>query len=748
MIRDEGPDAREPKTVSLEADLIVAGGGLAGTCCAITAAREGLRVVLVQDRPVLGGNASSEVRLWTLGATAHMGNNNRFAREGGVVGEYMIENLFRNREGNPLIVDSILLEMAHREKNLTLLLNTMVYEVAKATPDRIESLTAFNSQNSTRYRLRAPFFADCTGDGLVGFQAGAAFRMGAETREEFGEGFATDEAFGHLLGHSLYFYTKDVGRPVKFVPPSFALEDVKTIPRYRNFNLREHGCKLWWIEYGGRLDTVHETEAIKWELWKVVYGVWNYMKNSGEFPEADTMTLEWVGHIPGKRESRRFEGDYLLRQQDVIEQREHPDVVAYGGWSIDHHPGDGIYSDLAGSRHGHAKGIYGIPYRCYYSHNISNLFFAGRNISATHVAFGTTRVMATCSLGGQAVGMAAAIATELGLKSSREVGNHLDALQERLLENGNFLPDRPMSTPSPVKVEATSEFSFTELPFDGEATPLDFGWAQMLPVPAGELPAFTFMADVARDTVLNIRFCRSRKKKNYCPEIELHRGEIPLKKGLRREFTINPSASFEDPGFLFICFARNPDVALVRSRQRVTATLSLRNRELQELDPDTGVEAFHMWLPERRPGGHNFAFRTAAPLSPFAAANACNGWSRPYLQANAWVAAVDDPAPTLTLSWTEARRLAGVRLYLDPDYDHPMESVLWGHPESVVPFTVRHFRIWDDMDNLLFEEKDNHAGWRFLTFARPVKTRSLRIELLASHGSVPVAIFECRPIWD
>jgi len=138
--------------------------------------------------------------------------------------------------------------------------------------------------------------------------------MGAEAREEFDEKFAPTTSYGELLGHSLYFYSKDAGRPVKFTPPSFALTDITKIPRWREFNAREHGCKLWWIEYGGRLDTVHETEAIKWELWRVVYGVWHHIKNSGKFPEAENLRSSGWGTFPANGESRRFEGDYMLRQ--------------------------------------------------------------------------------------------------------------------------------------------------------------------------------------------------------------------------------------------------------------------------------------------------------------------------------------------------------------------------------------------------------------------------------------------------
>ena len=299
MIKESPSLSRCLKTISLSADLGIVGGGIAGTCAAITAARQGLKVVLAQDRPVLGGNASSEVRLWVLGATSHMYNNNRWAREGGVLNELLLENFNRNPEGNALLFDTVLLEAVRNEPNITLLLNTAVFDVAKKDADTIESVRAFCSQNSTLYDIAAPLFCDASGDGILGFMAGAAFRMGAESREEFGEQFCPDAAFGELLGHSIYFYTKDTGRPIRYVPPSFALDDITKIPRYKSFNAKENGCNLWWIEYGGTLDTVHDTEEIKWELWKVVYGVWNHIKNSGQFPEAENLTLEWVGHVPG-----------------------------------------------------------------------------------------------------------------------------------------------------------------------------------------------------------------------------------------------------------------------------------------------------------------------------------------------------------------------------------------------------------------------------------------------------------------
>jgi hypothetical protein len=306
FINESAVQSRDFRNETLTADVCVCGGGLAGVCTAITAARNGVSVILLQDRPVLGGNASSEVRLWILGATSHMFNNNRYAREGGLVDEILLENLHRNPEGNPLILDTILLEKVVDEQNIQLFLNTALIGADKSG-DRISSVTAFSSQTSTMFNVSAAQYIDCTGDGALSFLAGAPFRMGAEQSDEFGELFAPSTEYGHLLGHSIYFYSKDVGRPVKFVAPSYALQNVEDeIPRFKNFTVKEKGCSLWWIEYGGRLDTVHDTEKIKWELWKVVYGVWDYLKKSGRFPEAENLTLEWVGTIPGKRESRRF----------------------------------------------------------------------------------------------------------------------------------------------------------------------------------------------------------------------------------------------------------------------------------------------------------------------------------------------------------------------------------------------------------------------------------------------------------
>lgn len=753
MFKSENVSSRSFVSKALQADLVIVGGGLSGVCCAITAARAGLRVVLVQDRPVLGGNASSEVRLWVLGATSHMGNNNRWAREGGVIDEILVENMCRNPEGNAVIFDTVLLDKVVSEPNITLLLNTAVIEVTKADNETISSVKGFCSQNATQYILSASLFCDASGDGVVGFLAGAAFRMGAESKEEFGEQFAPSAEYGELLGHSLYFYTKDTGRPVNFVPPGYALNDITRIPRYRKFNTREYGCNLWWIEYGGRLDTVHETETIKWELWKIVYGVWNYIKNSGNFPEAQNLTLEWVGMIPGKRESRRFEGDYILRQQDIVERKVFDDAVAYGGWSIDLHPADGVFSEKPGCNQWHSKGIYSIPYRCFYSHNIRNLFLAGRIISASHVAFGSSRVMATGAYGAQAVGMAAALCHQNHI-TPRELASRglINTLQQALLKSGQHIPGVVLKDEQNLAVRATVSAS-SELLLSGFTEdllkPLDLSVAQMLPLEKGDIPSVALQIEADQNTTLEVELRISSNPNHYTPDVTLETRAVSLNPG-RHTVTIVFTSTMPESTYAFIVFRKTPGVRLYFSKQRTTGVLSVYNLVNESVSNygkqtpprDIGVEEFEFWCPQRRPEGHNLSIRLDTALRCFAPANVINGIARPTNTPNAWVASPADAQPSLTLRWETPQTIKTIIIKFDTDFDHPMETVLLGHPESVMPFCVRRYTITDSSGNVLYSKTGNHQTINTIVLDAPVVTSQLIIRAEHPSPEVPAAIFE------
>jgi len=748
---------RQMPTISVDADLVVVGGGLAGTCCAITAAREGLKVALVQDRPVLGGNASSEVRLWVLGATSHMGNNNRWAREGGVIDELLVENIWRNPEGNAVLLDSLLLEFVLREPNIRLLLNTAIDRAECAEDGAIRSVSGFCSQNQTQYALRAPLFCDASGDGVLGFLAGAAFRVGAEARSEFGELLAPEQENQDLLGHSLYFYTRDTGRPVVYVPPAFALQDVEPIVRYRELRVTDSGCRLWWLEYGGSRDTVYETEEIKWELWRVAYGVWNYIKNSGTFPEAECLTLEWMGMIPGKRESRRFEGDVILTQQDLVEQKQFADAVSFGGWAIDLHPAEGVYSPKPGCEQWHAKGVYQIPYRTMYSRNVPNLFLAGRILSASHIAFGSTRVMATCAHNGQAVGMAAAICSESSARPRELVAeDRMRALQQRLLRAGQHIPgvaggDIAEKARSAV-VTASSTFELAELASNGERVSLDHPRAMLLPLTKGEVPAFGLTVYAQRATTLRAELWMSARSGNFTPDVLLSSAEAAVDAGGKgQKVELQFHCELEEDAYGFVMLSTNEDISVAVTDEYLCGVLTLSQRmngavaksAVQQPPEGSGLDTFAFWLPDRRPDARNFAITIDPPLAGFEARNVINGFSRPWQRANVWMPARDDRRPALRLTWAEPQTLGQIEIVFDTDYDHPMESVLMGHPERVMPGCVTSFEVRGEGGELLGEVKENHQTRVRVRFAQAVVTRELSVILL-SHGCALPAIYEVR----
>ncbi|SHF96406.1 FAD dependent oxidoreductase [Fodinibius roseus] len=755
MIKKEFVTERSVKTAEIESDLVVVGGGMAGVCCSLTAARAGIKVTLVQDRPVLGGNASSEVRLWILGATSSMGNNNRWAREGGVIDEILLENVYRNPEGNAVIFDTILLEKVSEESNITLLLNTAVYEVEKAGKKSIKRVIGFCSQNSTKYELAAPLFCDSSGDGIMAFQAGAPFRMGAEKKEEFDEGFAPDvEDYGELLGHSIYFYTKDAGKPVDFIAPSFALQNPEEFYKIRNFDINEHGCQLWWVEYGGRLDTVHQSEEIKWELWKVIYGIWDYVKNSGNYPDAQTLTLEWVGTIPGKRESRRFEGDYILTQKDIVEQSQHYDAVAFGGWSLDLHHADGIYSGEKGCNQWHSKGVYQIPYRCYYSRSIDNLFFSGRIISASHVAFGSSRVMATCAHGAQAVGMAAALATKHGIMP-KEVGEKetIKLLQKELNKRGQSIPLVPLEDEenliNKAELSASDELNLTSLPKDGPWLDLNYSSAQMLPFKKNTGYKINFDVKASKSTTLEIELRTSSEQNNYTPDIMLEEREIHLEGG-KQNIELEVSSILDREQYVFICLMKNEDVSIKTSEKRISGLLTVFNKPNKAVsnngrqDPpdDIGVDSFEFWIPERRPGGKNFGFDINPGITSFNVSNVNNGYTRPTFKPNAWIAHWENKCANIAVKWKQPEKINTIILMFDTDFDHPLESTLRGHEERVMPFCIQNFKVFDNEENLLYEKEDNYQTISRIDFNKPIITDSLKIVVERPSKHTGAAVFE------
>ncbi len=420
------------KTVKHNAELCVVGGGLSGMCAAVEAARHGVKVVLMHDRPVYGGNASSEIRMWICGAH---GENNR---ETGIIEEIALENLYRNPYRRYPMWDCILFELIKREKNITPILNCACSDI-ETDGNKIRKIYGYQSTTQKWHEVEADYFADCSGDSILAPLSGAEYRYGREGRDEFGESIAPEKADKKTMGMTCLIQARQTGKKHKYIAPSWARKFTREDLPYRIPNMDDPEENYWYMEIGGEQDMIGDTEELRDELIRIAYGIWDYIKNSGEY-DADNWELDFVGYLPGKRESRRYVGEYIMNQNDVASEGKFDDIVAYGGWTMDdHHPG-GINTHEPPNIFHPAPSPFGIPYRCLYSVNIENLYFAGRNISVTHTAMSATRVMATCALLGQAVGAAAYLAEKYNTTPHGVYAEHIRELQHILTDDGCWLP--------------------------------------------------------------------------------------------------------------------------------------------------------------------------------------------------------------------------------------------------------------------------------------------------------------------
>ena len=418
----------------MQFEFAVIGGGISGFCAAIAAARHGVKTALIQDRPVLGGNASSEIRMHICGADRH--GSVAEARETGIVEELQLKNRARNPQHSFCVQDAVLWEMAAFQENLTLFLNTTVTDV-RVRDGGIQSVSAYQMTTEKKFEISADYFADCTGDGTIGFKAGAEFTVGTEGKDVYHEADAPESGSSCTMGSSVMFVARDMGKPCPFTPPDWAYRFKEEDLRYRGHSYT--GSGYWWIEYGGdKLNVIDDAEKIRDELIKIVFGIWDHIKNTDK--AAENYALEWFNFLPGKRESRRLRGKYVLTEKDVREIKFHSDDIAYGGWKMDVHvPGGLMTPEREPTTYYETNGIYGIPYRCLYSDKCRNLWMGGRAISVSHMAYGSTRVMGTCGVVGQAIGTAVYVALKHAA-DNRGVGAYMDELQQLLLRDDCYIP--------------------------------------------------------------------------------------------------------------------------------------------------------------------------------------------------------------------------------------------------------------------------------------------------------------------
>lgn len=744
------------QSVSEKHDITIVGGGLAGSCAAIAAARLGARVALVNNRPMLGGNSSSEVRVWVCGATAH--GAQKFARETGIMGELFLENQFRNEEGNPYYWDQVLLDAVRAEPGISLWLNTDVRDIEVAVEDdvrRISAVTGWQLGSERQVSFESELFIDASGDGLVGYLAGADYRLGREAHAELGEEWAPQAGDSHLLGSTLLLYTKSLGRPVRFVPPSIAkkIEDTPIV-RHRSIRADANGCDYWWIEWGGQLDVVRDNERIRDELWAVVYGIWDYIKNSGKF-DADDLTLEWVGSVPGKREYRRFLGDHVFSQHDVMKQVRFEDSIGFGGWSIDLHAFDGVYHAGAPAKNLFPAGIYHIPFRSLYSRNVENMMMAGRNVSASHVGFGTLRVMATCAVMGEAAGTGAALAVRLGTTPRGLVQSHRELLQQTLLRHDASIIGVPWTDTADkclaasVRASSTLQSLAVEAP-RGTSEPYALGdedLAILLPAEpsVGEIELFVATQN---PVVLTSELWETGGGENYLPSVHVATAEVEVSRPGPHWVALPFAHTPESPRNVVVVVKRAPGLSLpVDPGPGPYGVLAMASRvpRVERLD---GKPQANKWdaAPFRR---KHFGLRVATPTLAYAPTKIVGGYQRPFDGPQMWSSEALEPGcpESLELHWDDEQEITRIDVIFNDDVDEDLINLHHHHTDfDVVPELVRDYRIearvngrWVEVERVAGNRK-RHRTHGF----SPMATDSIRLIVDATNGSAWATVVAIR----
>ncbi|MDD5483373.1 MAG: FAD-dependent oxidoreductase [Kiritimatiellae bacterium] len=781
----------------LSYDFVVVGGGLAGVCAALAAARQGVKTALVQDRPVLGGNSSSEVRVCPLGSAEY----NAWTRETGIVGELMHEVVSRSHEPFSItnsIYDLTLDAAVKNEKNLDLYCNTVVYNVEVEPLGREQSpyqrrIVAVHGHELASEReliFYAKHFADCTGDATVGALAGAEFRYGREGRGEFNEPLAPLKPDSQTMGSTLYFYARKTERPIEFVPPPDAIlyRTQAEIGAYRPLYKLAHSddyLGYWWIEIGAPYHQINDMQKVRAELLKHLFGVWNYIKNYGPEKEAaQNYALEWVGAVPGKRESRRLAGDIILTEHDCHQDRQWPDRVAYAGWFIDVHIMGGILNKAEhpepSSGDKNYKGWanvapFSLPLRALYSRNVANLWMAGRNISVTHVALGPVRVMLTTAMQGQAVGTAAvyAIAHDLSPRqTAAPAKNHVAVIQQQLLKDDAHVmgirnsDGRDLALSARAYAAGESPFKMDDL-IPGEYIPLDNALAVVAPLTHDHVNNVDFYLKNTNAQSVELGMALQQLETIWQKEPGLVVRETSIKVPANSEGWVRAKLDARIiPGkphriilkaFPGVRWARTinlPAGVACEYLQVSPGGCEPQNRLLNRFQPhETELPAYEFWRQDtgRHRDGGALAVRIDPQPEPYQARNVNNGWGWPYGMPNLWISGVPMPQ-ALELRFDKPRKFNVILVSFDTCLRKPYHCMppFWkaGQCARDWALSVKLGGEW----KVVYEEKGNYQRRRKAVFDA-VTSDALRLTVFAVGGDAkndplgqktPVGVYEIR----
>ena len=739
-------------------NVVVVGGGLAGVSAAIATARLGCKVALVQDRPVLGGNSSSEIRVSIGGACDY----NPWARETGILEELFAEDRVQNpapAKGTghvSPIWDLILYEAVREEENIELFLDTCAREVKLngVNKERIKEIECYQTGTEKKLSLRADLFIDATGDATIAYRAGAETRMGRESAQEFGETLAPIKADNATQGSSLAFHTCDVGHPIAFEPPQWVPE----FTRDEDLPFRSHKdirAGYWWIEVGcPPYNTIIDNDKIRHELIKQLLGVWNHIKNHGDHG-AENLMLDWIGMVPGKRESRRIMGDYVLCEKDLKENREFPDRVAYAGWYIDLHTPGGIlvknkppeptFNVNLKEIDRRRVYIYSIPFRCLYSKNIENLMMAGRDISVTHVALGSTRLMATCATIGQAVGTAAYLCEKYKILPREIYDKHINELQQLLLKQDCYIPSVGNQDPEDltrrVKITASSS---AKLRFEEGQLGLKYvdplhkyislsnlqtERVQLFPVSSNHVDCINLLLESQYCSPAQVELSLYKAKTIWdlssSQKIKTVRSNVPPQSISWIKFPIEMSVT---PHKLYWISVRAKDKVFWRYSEKAPVGTASASRIINRWAFNKGAYSMHL-------------FPESTPYEP---ENILSGVTRPEKWANIWIS---DPCSSfpqyVELDFGKEVTFNTVYLIFDTNLNrtHKATPPLFRAPEC-----VKDYALFDEQKEswkLLLKVKGNYQRRRIHHF-NSLTSRKLRLEIYSTNGYRSARVYEIR----
>lgn len=726
-------------------DLIVVGGGYSGTACAISAARNGVKVALVHERSMLGGNASSEVRLYPEGNDAVQ----PWVKESGIHEEVHVEERTRNhvyyREGlMNCHWDLVLYEWVIREKNLTLFLNAHFHRVKMKDKSTIQSITAIQLGTEKTFELSAPLFVDATGDGVLGYRAGAEFRWGREAKSEYNESLAQDVADEQTMGNTLFFRAVNLGKPVTFKRPEWAAE----YPTEADLTSRSHTnleAGHWWIEVGAPYHPIKDNEMIRHENLRQLLGVWDHVKNKGNHG-AENYALEFVGFWPYKREARRILGDTVLSQEHVQNPKQLDDAVANGAWGCDLHTPGGILN-----RHErpyippHNANFekwgtlpYGIGLRSLYSRNVTNLMMVGRPISASYIAFCSSRVLSTGCVVGQAVGAAAGLCKKYGVLPREVAKAHMKECQQVLLRQDLWVPGVENEDPADLARQATaSASSDAVLEFAGPKTnhELNCPRAQLFPVSGDRIDTVSLWLEskLAKDVEMEVGLRHAPQVWDFRSDQDLATAKATVPAGHSGWVEFKFDAKVE-PRKLYWVHA--PEMKKVYWRGVPIVA------EEAYAGPIGASSAQKLGATRWEPLRNNWclAVKVTPESRPYTADNVNHGTHRPDRWTNIWISEAKLPQH-IELAWPKPTGFNTVILTFDTNTGRRANEAFFRYPECVKEYELQ--ALVGGQWKTVATESDNYQRRRTHKFDR-VEAEKLRLNVLATNGAPTARVYEIR----